>query len=50
MPDNPRPAIMWVLDAGENLYSIVAELPADPATRAELSDDLEAAVQSFDLR
>lgn len=48
-PGNNRPGAMWLLDAGPNLYLIVAEMPADPATRVALSDDLEAAVQSFDV-
>lgn len=48
-PGNGRPGTVWLLDAGENVYSILAELPADPAARAALSDDLEAAVQSFDV-
>jgi hypothetical protein len=48
-PGYDRPGALWLLDGGEDLYTIVAELPADPDARAELSDDLEAAVQSFDV-
>jgi hypothetical protein len=48
-PGHDRPGALWLLDAGGDLYTIVAELPADPGARADLSDELEAAVQSFDV-
>ncbi len=49
LPGDPRDGIVWMLDGGPTLYSIVAELPGDPALRSERNDEVEAAVQSFDV-
>lgn len=47
IPDHPRPGVMWGIDTGDQLYMIVADLPADPATRAERMEEAEDVVQSF---
>ncbi len=47
IPDHPRPGVMWGIDAGDQLYMIVADLPADPAARAERMEEAEDVVQSF---
>lgn len=49
LPGDPRTGVVWMLDGGPTLYSIVAELPGDPALRSERNNEVEAAVQSFDV-